>query len=128
MAYIAQVPLRDCSVRFRNDCLRFLVQLCLQIKSRFDLRKECLIAKLRVLDPATAHNLQLSPPFISDIASAFPNIIPDDQLDTLDDQWRSFRLDNGIPARKMCQFRTVGTFCVKSKTVPIPRSMSCCRN
>ena len=66
--------------------IRFLVQLCQQIKSRFELKADCLIAKTKVMYPVFAQESERSPPFISDIEVAFPLLKPEDRLDILDNQ------------------------------------------
>ena len=79
---------------------------------RFEFKVGSLIAKLKVLDPAFSQDAERSSPFISDIAVAYPMSTPKDRLGTLDDQWRSFELENAIVNAK-CQCTTVLAFFVE---------------
>ena len=78
--------------RFKSDCLKFLVELCNQIRKRFPFGEDGVIAKLKVLDPKIAHDLTQSPSSIISLAVHFPSIVPEHALNDLDDEWRSFRL------------------------------------
>ena len=78
--------------RFKTDCLKFLVELCNQIRKRFPLNEDSLIAKFNVLDPKIAENPNISPPSIIPLATHFPALVPEEQLNDLDDQWRNYRL------------------------------------
>lgn len=78
--------------RFRTDCLNFLVALCMQIRKRFPLEEEGIVASLGILDPAVAIDLTKSPSSIVNVALKFPYLVPEHQLDNLDDEWRLFRL------------------------------------
>lgn len=50
-----------------------------------------IIASLRILDPAVAIDLTKAPSSIMNVALQFPYLIPENQLDNLDDEWRLFR-------------------------------------
>ena len=78
--------------RFKNDCLKFLAELCDQISKRFDMDENSCIAKFCVLDPNTSRNAKLSPESIIPLAAHFPQLVPEHDLNELDDQWRSYRL------------------------------------
>jgi hypothetical protein len=93
MTQLINEPLpSDILKRFKNDCLKFLVELCVQIRKRFPLNEDSVIAKLNVLDPTIASNVSLSPSSLTGISSYFPNLVPPAEVNELDDQWRSYRL------------------------------------
>ena len=93
MAQLIHHPLPSNTLkRFKQDCLKFLVELCVQIRKKFPLNEDSVISKLNVLDPNIASNVSLSPPSLTHLSSIFPNLVPPTQVEQLDDQWRSFRL------------------------------------
>ncbi|GFN80995.1 proteinral transcription factor ii-i repeat domain-containing protein 2 [Plakobranchus ocellatus] len=79
-----------CNTRFKIDCKKFLVELCVQMKKRFSFNEEGVISQLKILDPDSAAQ---SPTSIVPLAVHFPNIVPDTSLNDIDDQWRSFRVN-----------------------------------
>ena len=92
MAQLIKGPIRDEALvtRFKTNCLKLLVELSVQIKKRFNFNENGVIAKLNVLDPKIAQGP--SPPdSLIPLAVYFPSVIAEDQLNNLDDQWRSFR-------------------------------------
>ena len=44
--------------KFKTDCLKFLVELCFQIKKRFPPAEDGVISKLKILDPGTSLHLK----------------------------------------------------------------------
>ena len=78
--------------RFKMDCLKFLIELYVQVKRRFSLSENSLIAKLSILDPAIASNTSLSPARLTHLISKFPNLVKSEKVNKLDDQCRSYRL------------------------------------
>ena len=52
----------DILKRFRSDCVKFLIELCIQIKKRLPLNEDSLIAKLSVLDPVITSNIMFRHP------------------------------------------------------------------
>ena len=104
---------------FENHNVVFLIKL------RFELKAGSLIAKLKVLDPAFAQDAERSSPFISVIAVAFPMLIPEDRLDNLDDQWRSFGLETPL-SMPMSVYHSFGMLCGTSKMASTCQSTSCC--
>ncbi|KAF2348465.1 hypothetical protein FHG87_020780, partial [Trinorchestia longiramus] len=55
MMHLINKPLpTEVLLRFKNDCLKFLVELCVQIRKRFSMSEDSLITKLNVLDPTVA--------------------------------------------------------------------------
>ena len=54
--------------------------------------KIALQPNLRVLDPKIASEPRQSPSTITDLAMHFPSLVPKNQLNNFDDQWRYFRL------------------------------------
>lgn len=93
MAHIIKNPLHvDIDTRFRILCLRFLVELCDQIRKRLVMDENSQLAKFNVLDPRISSNIKMSPLSIIPLAAQFPQLIPEEELNELDDQWRSYRL------------------------------------
>ena len=83
---IIDEPLGENENRFRSDCRAFLIEVCVQIRNRFDLSKGSVLDLLSAIEPKSlldhGNNLKSLVP----LASRFPNIV--DDLDALDDQWR----------------------------------------
>ena len=75
MSLLKEEPIvhQENNIRFRNDCLKFLIELCKQIKQRFLFNDDNIIAKLKVLDPNIAHRKN-SPLFISISATQFKHL------------------------------------------------------
>lgn len=96
MTLLKSKPLGDCENRFKNDCLKFLIELCMQIRKRFPLNDDGIIASLNILDPAVARDRTRSPSSIFHLAMQFPRLVSEDKLDLLDDEWRSFWLNNDL--------------------------------
>ena len=66
-AHLFKEPLEaEAEKRFKNNCVRFLVELCNQFKKRFTFDSDSLIAKLNVLDP----NASLQENYFADINSS----------------------------------------------------------
>jgi len=65
-----------------------LIALCEQIKKRFPL-EEGVAANLRIFDPAAAQDLTKSSSIVN-VALHFSHLVPEDELDYLDDEWRLF--------------------------------------
>lgn len=91
MRELSLLPIGENDVRFKMDCLNFLVALCLQIKKRFPLEEDGIVANLQILDPAASRDITKSPSSIVNVAQNFPHLVPEDVLDKLDDEWRLFR-------------------------------------
>jgi len=70
--------------RLKIDCLHSLVVLYMEIKKRFPLVE--VVASLGVLDPATAEYLTKYQSPMTNVTLRFPHIVPEDQLDFLDDE------------------------------------------
>ena len=89
-ALLAQQPLLDQENRFRLDCLRFLVELCSQIKRRFDFSETSILSQMCVLDPKVAMSAsnQTRPKSLAYLASKFSMLVEESQLDQLHDQWK----------------------------------------
>ena len=76
------------NIAFRNDCLKFLIELCVQIKQRFPFSDDNILAKLKVLDPNIAHSKN-SLMSISSLATQFKTLILENKLN---DEYRSFQI------------------------------------
>ena len=89
-ALLAQQPLLDHENRFCLDCLRFLIELCSQIKRRFDFSETSILSQMCVLDPKVAMSVsnQRQPKSLAYLASKFPMLVEESQLDQLHDQWK----------------------------------------
>ena len=86
---LAQQPLLDQENRFHLDYLRFLVELCSQIK-RFDFSETSILSQMCVLEPKVAMSAsnQRQPKSLAYLASKFPMLVEESQLDQLHDQWK----------------------------------------
>ena len=93
MSLLEEEPIVDeeNNIAFRNDCLKFLIELCVQIKQRFPFSDDNIIAKLKVLDPNIAHSKN-SLMSISSLETQFKTLIPENKLNDLDDEYRSFQI------------------------------------
>ena len=94
LAHLINEPFKDEAeeIRFRTDCLNVLVEVCAQIQIRFPLHSDSVLAKLSILDPIIATDLDRSPATIVPLAIHFPSLAPECDLNELDDEWRSHRL------------------------------------
>ena len=89
-AMLLRQPLGIHEKRFRSDVQAFLRELCLQIRMRFPLAEDSVIAQLKVMDASEAMSTHASRVrSIVNLASHFPTLVADDQLDDLQDQWRA---------------------------------------
>ena len=79
------------NIRFRNDYLKFLIELCEQIKQRFPFSDDNIITKLKVLDPNIVHSKNSSMS-ISSLATHFKTLIPENKLNDLNDEYRNFQI------------------------------------
>ena len=92
---LVKQPLGDKEIMFRKDALSFLVELCTEIRKRFPLSSGSLFALLKLLDPVEAVGTQLATdpsyvrPSIIPLAAHFPNLVPECELDTIQEQWRT---------------------------------------
>ena len=79
-------PLQDesCTIRFKSDCFKFLLELFLQMKKRLPLDKNGIIAKSNILGIEIALDLKRSPTSIVPLSVHFPHIIPQNKLNELD--------------------------------------------
>ena len=93
MSLLEEEPIVDQenNIAFRNDCLKFLIELCVEIKQRFPFSDDDIIAKLKVLDPNNAHSKN-SLMSISSLATQFKTLIRENKLNDLDDNCRSFQI------------------------------------
>ena len=88
LAMCAREPLADQEQRFRQDCRTFLIQLCNEMKKRFTLQSDCVLAMLSALDPKEALSTDRSLPSIIPLAVHFPSLVSEENLHELDDQWQ----------------------------------------
>ena len=83
-----RVPLGDNQTRFREDCIKFLVVLCVQIHKRFDFSEDSILSMILCLDPEEALSPKRAMSSLVKLALKFPRLIPENDLDKLDDKWR----------------------------------------
>lgn len=88
LAEIQRVSLGDSEVRFREDCVKFLVELCVQIRKRFDLSDDSVLSMISCLDPEEALSRNRRMFSLMKLAVKFPRLSPDAKLNDLDDEWR----------------------------------------
>ena len=92
-AKLLEEPLQAKEVRFREDCKAFLVDLCLQIRDRFDMNPNGVLGRLKIINPRDAlgdGDTKRAASISALAAQSFPHLVPD--LDELDDQWRELGL------------------------------------
>ncbi|XP_068211680.1 uncharacterized protein [Palaemon carinicauda] len=104
-AMLIKQPLGEYEGRFRNDCKRFLVELCTQMKKRFNFKEDSILAMLSIMDPKKALSPQRGIKSIGKLAVNFPNLVKKEDLDELQDQWKdllqfkeSLKNISGMPA------------------------------
>ena len=73
-------------IGFLEHCQQFYIEAASQIQSRFPIN-DPVISSLVVLNPDALSSTQCSA--IVDIAKKFPNIVPNSDLQKLDDEWRT---------------------------------------
>jgi len=74
-------PLSDKELQFRKDALSFLIELCVQIRSRFPMSQDCVLAQMQLLEPKIA--LSDNKPYIIPLALEFPTVVSEEHLDHL---------------------------------------------
>ncbi|CAH2009382.1 unnamed protein product [Acanthoscelides obtectus] len=88
----AKIPLlmldRDSNLTLRKRCLEFFVESAHQICKRFDFNNEVLI-NMKLIDPATIINEK--PPSVIPLAKHFPNLVNENQIQPIDNEWRLLR-------------------------------------
>jgi hypothetical protein len=134
-AKLIDEPLGTNTNRFRQDCLAFLIELCIQIRKRFDLTKGCLLDLIGVTEPKVALSQQRAHSLIN-VAIKFRSSAGD--LDRLDDEWQSlllrreeFETIESLPAEHFWEkvrdtengigekpFQTLGQFMVHLMSLP----------
>lgn len=89
-AHLLREPIADKGVkkRFLLDCQKFLVELCKQIKKRFPLAEDCVLAKLQVIEPKQALNPNRRVKSIVKLAIHFPTLVMEEDYDDLENQWQ----------------------------------------
>ncbi|KAJ8023368.1 SCAN domain-containing protein 3 [Holothuria leucospilota] len=88
-AMLLAQPLGKKEQCFRLDCLSFLKVLCREIRTRFPMSDESVMALLRALDVKGATSTTRKVTSIIPLAVKFPNIVLEKDLDDLQDQWFS---------------------------------------
>ena len=80
-------PLGDQDKRFRLDCRKFLVELCLQMQKRFTFHGDSVLSLLRIIDPKESLSPKRNSNDILKLALHFPTLVKEEELDVLQDQW-----------------------------------------
>ena len=75
-------------INFRLRCLDFYIESASQLLHRFNLT-DPLLESLKALDPQCI--LRKTTPSIAPLASKFPNLVPENDLNTIDTEWRLLR-------------------------------------
>lgn len=81
-------PLGECKKRFMVDCQKVLVELCVQIKKRFPLEEDGVLAQLTIIDPKVALSPLRNVKSIVQLAVHFPTLVKEQDLDDLQEQWQ----------------------------------------
>lgn len=76
-----------------HRCQQFLVELCSQLKKRLPLNHP-LVRQLSFLNPQLAISGTIAS--IADVAAEFPQVIPIENLQSLDQEWRQMSFDEEI--------------------------------
>jgi len=84
---LAKQSLGEKESRFRKDALSFLKELCAQIRKRFPLQRNSVLAQLRILDVEEALKHEGRLKSIVGLASQFSTLISEEELDALQDEW-----------------------------------------
>ena len=74
-ALMLKEPLGERKTMFLADCQKFLVELCVQIRKRFPMEKDGVLAQLSVIDPKVALSLQQKVKSIAQLAVHFPTLV-----------------------------------------------------
>lgn len=74
-------------------CKQFYTELCCQLKKRLPL-DNAVVKELKFLDPQTVVSGSIRS--IADVASRFPNVVPPENLQSVDQEWREFMYDEEI--------------------------------
>lgn len=104
--FLLKEPLGDNEKRFRHYCKRHLVELCVQMRKRFPFDEENVLALLNVLDPKVALSSQRRIRTIPKLAVHFPNLVKEEELDSLQEQWEDL-----FHARSSLQYLTQSATC-----------------
>ncbi|CAL1526054.1 unnamed protein product [Lymnaea stagnalis] len=81
-------PLGDREPEYRHDFLMFLSHLCAEIKRRFPLSKDSVLAQVRAVGVEEALSTDVRLKSLIPLASSFPTLVAETDLDDLQDQWR----------------------------------------
>lgn len=82
-----RVPLGDNQTCFTEDCVKFLVELCVQIRKRFDFSEDSILSMISCVDPQEALSPKRVMSSLVKLARKFPRLIPENDLDKLEDEW-----------------------------------------
>ncbi len=86
-ALMLKEPLGESKTRFLADCQKFLVELCAQIRMRFPLEEDGVLAQLSVVDPKVVLSPQRQVTSIAQLAVHFPTLVKESHLDDLQEEW-----------------------------------------
>ena len=86
---VAKEKTTECFQRSKQ----FLIELCRQLKKRLPL-DNLVIQDLKFLNPQTAMTGTIAS--IAGVAARFPNVVPESQLQSLDQEWRQLIFDEEI--------------------------------
>ncbi|KAI8772533.1 Uncharacterized protein BgiBS90_027013 [Biomphalaria glabrata] len=92
MTLFLQEPLAGREKPIKAYFLQFLIELSCQIRANFSLAENGILASLDILDPTIVQSHRKAPPSLAKLALHFPNLVPENKLNELDDQWRAFRI------------------------------------
>ena len=84
-----RVPPGDNQTRFTEDCVKFLVELCVQIRKCFDFSEDSVLSMISCVDPEEALSPKRAMSSLVKLAQKIPRLIPENDLDKLEDEWRA---------------------------------------
>ena len=89
-ALLLQEPLKENEEQFRLDVLAFLIELCKQIKQRFDFSDFSTIAMLKSVDSKVATSTTRGDvTLIIPLACSLPSLISLEEMDQLSNEWNA---------------------------------------
>lgn len=85
--FLLKEPLEESEKRFRHDCKRYLVELCVQMRKRFPFDEANVLTLLIILDSKVALSSQRRIKAIPKLAVHFPDLVKEEELESLLEQW-----------------------------------------
>lgn len=78
-------------LNFRKNCLNFLIESCQQIYKRFDFKNKSVVILKELVIISPSEVLSKKHMSIAPLAVLFPSLVPNNELNDIDREWRSLR-------------------------------------